>query len=59
MASFTDIVRRKRKRRQKNAGHARKVRMSRESTASYDELFAGCGEPGKKAPAAKSGKAAG
>lgn len=62
MASFTDIVRRKRKRRQKNAGHARKVKMAAKSTASYDELFGGCGEPGKKAPAAASrqpGKSAG
>jgi hypothetical protein len=53
MASFTDIVRRKRRRRQKNAGHARKVKAAKASTLSYDELFAACGEPGKKAPAEK------
>ncbi len=58
MASFTDILRRKRKRRQKNAGRARKVQQARKSTASYDELFAACGEPGKKAPAASAGKSA-
>jgi hypothetical protein len=50
MASYTNIVRRKRKRRHKNAGHARKVEQSRHSTESYDELFAGCGEPGEPAP---------
>lgn len=56
MASFTQIVKAKRKRRRKNAGHQRKVQMSQHSTASYDELFAACGEPGKRAPAAgKSG----
>lgn len=50
MASDTDIVRRKRKRRHKNAGHQRKVEQSRHSTLSYAELFAACGEPGEPAP---------
>ncbi|PRP90817.1 hypothetical protein ENSA5_61370 [Enhygromyxa salina] len=50
MASDTNIVRRKRKRRHKNAGHQRKVEQSRRSTTSYDELFAGCGDPGEPAP---------
>jgi len=50
MASDTDIVRRKRKRRQKNAGHQRKIKQSRQSTLSYSELFAKLGEPGEPAP---------
>ena len=52
MASFTEITRNKRKRRQKNAGKDRKRQMSQASTASYDELFAACGEPGQPAPKA-------
>jgi hypothetical protein len=56
MASNTDIVRRKRKRRHRNAGHARKQVMARKSTASYEELFAGFGEPGKKAPSSHAGR---
>ncbi len=51
MASNTKISESKRKRRQKNAGHRRKVAMSKHSTKSYDELFAACGEPGQPAPA--------
>ena len=53
MASYTNIVRRKRKRRHKNAGHKRKLQQSRKSTLSYDELFAKLGEPGKAAPKAE------
>ncbi len=51
MASFTQVTKRKRARRQKNAGHARKVKQSQHSTLSYDDLFAKCGEPGEPAPA--------
>jgi hypothetical protein len=53
MASYTTIVKRKRKRRHKNAGHQRKLDQSRHSTLSYDELFAGFGEPGEPAPKSK------
>ena len=55
MASLTEISENKRKRRHKNMGRARKAKQSRKSTASYDELFAACGEPGKPAPAASAG----
>ncbi|HLT37202.1 MAG TPA: hypothetical protein VK034_12990 [Enhygromyxa sp.] len=50
MASDTDIVRRKRKRRHKNAGHQRKLEQSKNSTQSYEQLFASLGEPGQPAP---------
>ncbi len=50
MASLTEVVKNKRKRRRKNAGHKRKMQDARASTQSYDELFAACGEPGKAAP---------
>ena len=50
MASYTNIVRRKRKRRHKNAGHQRKMQQSRKSTLSAAELFAALGEPGEPAP---------
>lgn len=50
MASFTQVVKRKRSRRRRNAGHARKQQMSRKSTLSYDELFEACGAPGKAPP---------
>lgn len=50
MASNTDIVRRKRKRRHKNAGHQRKLEQSKRSTLSADELFANLGAPGEPAP---------
>jgi hypothetical protein len=50
MASNTDIVRRKRNRRHKNAGHQRKIEQSKNSTASYDQLFAALGAPGEPAP---------
>lgn len=53
MASLTEITRNKRKRRHQNAGRDRKRKMSQASTASYDELFAGCGAPGEAAPKAK------
>ncbi|MGB1700803.1 MAG: hypothetical protein ACPHRO_12660 [Nannocystaceae bacterium] len=55
MASETEITRNKRKRRHQNAGRDRKRKMSQASTASYDQLFAGCGAPGEAAPKAKSG----
>ncbi len=58
MASETEITRNKRKRRHQNAGRDRKRKMSQNSTASYDALFAGCGAPGEPAPKAKSGDAA-
>ena len=50
MASYTTIVKRKRKRRHKNGGHERKMHQSRKSTLSADELFADLGEPGEPAP---------
>lgn len=52
MASFTAVTKRKRARRQKNAGHARKMKMGRHSTLSAKELFAPLGEPGQAAPKA-------
>ncbi len=52
MASFTAVTKRKRARRQKNAGHARKLKLGRHSTLSAAELFAPLGEPGKPAPKA-------
>lgn len=56
MASNTEIVKNKRKRRQKNAGRARKAVLAKRSTLSYDELFAGCGDPGAPAPKAAATK---
>jgi hypothetical protein len=50
MASYTQILKTKRANRRKNAGKRRKAIQSKKSTASYDELFAACGEPGKPAP---------
>jgi hypothetical protein len=50
MASYTKIVRRKRKRKHKNAGRARKITQAAHSTLSYDELFSACGAPGETAP---------
>jgi hypothetical protein len=50
MASFTRITKRKRARRHTRAGRARKLEMSRRSTASYEEVFAACGKPGEPAP---------
>lgn len=51
MASFSQVAERKRSRRHKNAGHARKVKLSRKSTPTYQELFGALGEPGQAAPA--------
>ncbi len=45
MASFTVVTRTKRNNRDKSMGRARKAKQGRRSTLSYDELFAGCGEP--------------
>ena len=50
MASNTNIVRRKRSRRHKNAGHARKLVQSKNSTPSSAQLFAALGAPGEPAP---------
>lgn len=58
MASDTDIVRRKRKRRLKNAGKARKAQQGKRSTLSYAELFAGLGEPRDAGSDAGQSKAA-
>lgn len=59
MASFSVVTKRKRARRQKNAGHARKMEMGRRSTISATELFAALGEPGKPAPKAAPAPAKG
>lgn len=59
MASLTEITRNKRERRHKNAGRARKAKLSKKSTKSYDELFAGCGDPGAPAPKAEAKSAQG
>jgi len=60
MASNTMATWHKRTRAHKNAGRKRKNALAKHSTPSYDELFAGFGEPGKPAPkaAAKPAKAA-
>lgn len=52
MASNTMATWHKRTRAHKNAGRKRKNTMAKHSTPSYDELFAGLGEPGKPAPKA-------
>jgi len=52
MASFSKVTEGKRSRRHKNAGHARKVKLSRKSTPTYKELFGALGEPGQAAPKA-------
>ena len=57
MASFTARTKRKRAQRQKNAGHARKMKQGQRSTVSAQELFAALGEPGKPAPKAAPAKA--
>jgi hypothetical protein len=59
MASNTMASWHKRTRRHKNMGRKRKNAEAKHSTPSYDELFAGLGEPGKPAPkaAAKPAKA--
>jgi hypothetical protein len=51
VASHTQRAKRKRANRLQNAGRKRKTRESKKSTPSTAELFAGCGEPGKPAPA--------
>lgn len=53
MASFSQVTKRKRAQRKSRAGTARKAKQSRRSTLSYDELFAGFGEPGQPAPKLK------
>jgi hypothetical protein len=53
MASNTMATWNKRKRTHKNIGRKRKNQDARRSTPSAAELFAGCGEPGKPAPAAR------
>ena len=56
MASNTAVTENRRQRRHKNMGRARKVALSQRSTLSNAELFAGCGECGKPAPAANAAK---
>ena len=53
MASNTAASENKRARRHKNMGRKRKNKLARKSTPSVAELFAGMGEPGQPAPAAK------
>lgn len=53
MASSTAATWNKRDRRHGNMGKRRKAKESTHSTPSSAELFAGLGEPGKPAPAAK------
>jgi hypothetical protein len=53
MASSTKKTWRKRDRRHANMGRRRKAAASRQSTPSYQALFAACGEPGEPAPAKK------
>jgi hypothetical protein len=50
MASRTKKTWNRRERHYANAGRRRKAKMSRKSTLSMEELFAGFGEPGKPAP---------
>lgn len=52
MASATNKTWKKRGNKTKKSGHERKAKESRKSTLTYDELFAGLGEPGKPAPKA-------
>lgn len=52
MASFTQVTKRKRSRRRKNAGKARKRKLAERSTLSATELFAHLGAPGEPAPKA-------
>ena len=53
MASNTTASSNKRARAHHNMGRKRKNQESRHSTKSDAELFKGCGEPGKPAPAAR------
>ena len=50
MASLTKKTEARRKRRHQKMNRRRKNKQGEKSTASNDELFAGCGEPGKPAP---------
>jgi hypothetical protein len=52
MASNSKATWNKRDRRHSNAGKKRKAKESKESTPSYQKLFAKMGEPGKPAPKA-------
>ena len=54
MASDSKKTEIKRRRKHRNAGRQRKRRQARRSTPNEAELFAGCGEPGQPAPAAKA-----
>lgn len=56
MASNTMATWHKRKWTHAKAGRKRKNEEARKSTPSYDELFAGCGEPGKPAAATRARK---
>ena len=53
MASNTAATRVKRKNKHEKAGRRRKNKLARKSTPSATDLFAGLGEPGKPAPAAR------
>jgi hypothetical protein len=50
MASLAKKKKAKRRARLYKAGRVRKNKMSAKSTLSYEELFEGFGEPGKKTP---------
>lgn len=51
MSSLTRVTETKRRHKQKKAGRARKTKQGQRSTLSYDEVFAGCGEPNDAVPA--------
>ena len=53
MASNTKKSENRRARHHANAGRKRKNKQGKKSTPSAAELFAGFGEPGKPAPAAR------
>lgn len=50
MASNTRITKAKRRQRLSKMGRKRKNQQALKSTETYDELFAGFGEPGKPCP---------
>lgn len=50
MASNTAKTWNRREARRSKAGRKRKNRDARQSTPSYEQLFAACGEPGQPAP---------
>lgn len=54
MASLSRVTETKRRHKQKKAGRARKAKQGKRSTLSYDEVFAGCGEPNDAASAKSS-----